>query len=195
MSGSNRNGWHLVQLPDGTLYVLIARGLVPGTNIQMDGAIYRSTDGAEHWQPVRLPAGANAPNDLVFDPTNPSRMYLACWPQSVNETNQYGGLYITEDGAATWRLAYDQNPHVYGVALDPDNPSTVFINTFDGAALRSDDRGATWQRLGGYNFKWGHRPAPDPVNKGMLYLTTFGSSVWHGPAKGVPGTFEDVYPF
>jgi len=28
----------------------------------------------------------------------------------------------------------------------------------------------------------------------MLYLTTFGSSVWHGPATGVPGAFEDVYP-
>jgi hypothetical protein len=47
--------------------------------------------------------------------------------------------------------------NVYGVALDPDNPSTVFINTFNGAAYRSDDRGTTWQRLGGYNFKWGHR--------------------------------------
>ena len=82
-----------------------------------------------------LPAGANAPNDLVFDPTNPSRMYLACWPKTLGGTNQYGGLFITGDGGATWRLAYDQNPHVYGVALDPDNPSTVFINTFDGAAL------------------------------------------------------------
>jgi Bacterial Ig domain len=35
---------------------------------------------------------------------------------------------------------------------------------------------------------------PDPINKGMLYLTTFGSSVWHGPATGVPGAFEDVSP-
>jgi len=195
MMGANRNGWHLVQLPDRTLYVLIARGMVPGTRIELDGAIYRSTDGAEHWQPVPLPAGANAPNDLTFDPTNPSRMYLACWPKTVGDTNQYGGLFLTDDGGSSWRLAYDQHPHVYGVALDPDNPSTVFINTFDGAALRSDDRGATWQRLGGYNFKWGHRPVPDPLHKGMLYLTTFGSSVWYGPAKGAPGAFEDVYPF
>ncbi len=194
MSGSNRNGWHLVQLPDGTLYVLIARGLVPGTDTELDGAIYKSSDRAEHWKPVPLPAGANAPNDLTFDPTKPSRMYLACWPRTVNETNQYGGLFLTDDGGATWRLAFDQSPHVYGVALDPDNPSTAFINTFNGAAYRSDDRGATWQRLGGYNFKWGHRPVPDLVNKGMLYLTTFGSSVWHGPATGVPGAFEDVYP-
>jgi len=194
MSGSNRNGWHLVQLPNGTLYVLMARGLVPGTSTELNGAIYRSTDGAEHWHPVPLPAGANAPTDLTFDPTNPRRMYLACWPRTVNDANQHGGLFITDDGGATWRLAFSQSPHVYGVALDPQKPSTVFINTFNGAAYRSDDRGATWQRLGGYNFKWGHRPVPDPVNNGMLYLTTFGSSVWHGPASGVPGAFEDVYP-
>jgi photosystem II stability/assembly factor-like uncharacterized protein len=195
MSGSNRNGWHLAQLPDGTLYVLMARGLVPGTSTELDGAIYKSTDGAELWQPVPLPAGVNAPNDLAFDPTNPRRMYLACWPRNVNVSNEYGGLYITDDGGATWRLAFNQSPHVYGVAVDPDNPSTLFINTFEGAAYRSDDKGTTWQRLGGYNFKWGHRPFPDPINKGMLYLTTFGSSVWHGPATGVPGAFEDVYPF
>ncbi|HWR52404.1 MAG TPA: hypothetical protein VN428_14930 [Bryobacteraceae bacterium] len=195
MAAANRNAWRLVQAPDGTLYVLIARGLVPGTSTQLDGAIYKSTDGAEHWQRVTLPAGANAPNDMALDPTNPSRMYLACWPRTVNGENQNGGLFITDDGGATWRLAFDQSPHVYGVALDPDDPSTVFINTFEGAAYRSTDSGATWQRLGGYNFKWGHRPVPDPVNKGLLYLTTFGSSVWHGPATGVTGALEDVYPF
>ena len=29
-----------------------------------DGALYRSTDGAEHWQPVSLPEGTNGPNGL-----------------------------------------------------------------------------------------------------------------------------------
>jgi len=38
---------------------------------KLDGALYKSTDGAEHWQKVPLPAEANAPNDLVFDPSNP----------------------------------------------------------------------------------------------------------------------------
>lgn len=51
-----------------------------------------------------------------------------------------------------------------------------------------------WRRLEGYNFKWGHRPVLDPHNKGMLFLTTFGSSVWYGPDRGVPGAFEDLHP-
>ncbi len=76
--------------------------------------------------------------------------------------------------------------------MDPRNTGTVLINTFNSSAFRSDDRGETWKRLGGYNFKWGHRPVVDPVNEGMLYLTTFGGSVFHGPARGVPGAFEDI---
>ena len=103
-----------------------------------------------------------------------------------------GGLLRTEDGGMTWKQIFDEEAHVYAAALDPENPSTIYINTFDSAAFRSDDRGANWYRLEGYNFKWGHRPVVDPHNPGMLYLTTFGGSVFHGPAGGVPGAFEDI---
>ena len=187
----NMNAWRLVLTPDGTLYLLVARGLEQGREV--DGALYKSTDGAESWQSVALPPGVNAPNDLVFDHTNARRMYLAAWPRTTDGVEKHGGLYATEDGGNRWRVVFNPSAHVYGVALDPARPSTVFINTFDGAAYRSDDRGVRWQRLGGYNFKWGHRPVPDPHNRGMLYLTTFGSSVWHGPAQGVRGAFEDIH--
>ena len=36
----------------------------------------------------------------------------------------------------------------------------------------------------GYNFKWGRRVIPDPYDPKMVYITTFGGSVWHGPATG-----------
>jgi hypothetical protein len=188
----NLNAWRLLLTPKGTLYLLVARGLENGREV--DGALYRSTDAGERWQPVRLPAGANAPNDLVYDPADPSRMYLAAWPRTIEGAERHGGLYLTEDEGSSWRGVFNESAHVYGVAVDPSHTSTVYINTFDGAAFRSDDRGRNWRRLGGYNFKWGHRPVPDPHNKGMLYLTTFGSSVWHGPADGAAGAFEDVYP-
>jgi hypothetical protein len=58
--------------------------------------------------------------------------------------------------------------------------------------LRSDDRGQTWQRLKGFNFQWAYRPVPDIHHPGMLYVTTFGSSLWYGPAGGVPEALEDI---
>ena len=190
--GKNLNAWRMVLLPDGTLFLLVARGL---ENRQVvDGALYRSTDQAATWQVSPLPQGVNAPNDLVFDPEQPRRMYLSCWPWTdrKNMMEHCGGLLRTEDGGMTWKQIFDEEAHVYAAALDPENPSTIYINTFDSAAFRSDDRGANWYRLEGYNFKWGHRPVVDPHNPGMLYLTTFGGSVFHGPAGGVPGAFEDI---
>ena len=79
--------------------------------------------------------------------------------------------------------------------VDPDWPSTIIINTFDSAVFRSDDRGETWYRLKGYTFKWGHRPILDPHHPGMLYLTTFGGSVFYGPATGDPDAFEGIENF
>jgi hypothetical protein len=122
-------------------------------------------------------------------------MYLSCWPLNREGVERGGGLLRTEDGGDTWKQVFREGAHVYAAAVDPQNPSTVFINTFNSAAFRSDDRGKTWQRLEGYNFKWGHRPVPDPHHPGMLYLTTFGGSVFYGPARGVPGVLEDIENF
>jgi len=33
---------------------------------------------------------------------------------------------------------------------------------------------------------------PDPLNQDMIYVTTFGGSVWHGPAAGDPTAAEDI---
>jgi len=192
--GANLNAWRITRLPDGALYLLVSRGL---ENRQVvDGGLYVSRDGAQSWQSVPLPQGYNAPNDLVFDPSDPQRMYLSCWPWTDStSTERCGGLLRTSDGGSTWEQAFVEDAHVYAAAVDPDNTSTVIINTFDSAAFRSDNRGDTWSRLPGYSFKWGHRPVFDPHHKGMLYLTTFGGSVYYGPAVGTPGAPEDIVNF
>jgi hypothetical protein len=35
---------------------------------------------------------------------------------------------------------------------------------------------------------------PDPLDASKVYVTTFGGSVWHGPAAGDPAAVEDVVP-
>jgi hypothetical protein len=192
--GTNLYAWRMVLLPSGRLILLVARGGIEGQEV-IDGKLYKSDDCAGSWQEMPLPEGVNAPNDLVFDPAEPKRMYLSCWPLNREGVERGGGLLRTEDGGDTWKQVFREGAHVYAAAVDPQNSSTVFINTFNSAAFRSDDRGKTWQRLEGYNFKWGHRPVPDPHHPGMLYLTTFGGSVFYGPARGVPGVLEDIENF
>ena len=190
----NLNAFRLCLTPDGTLYAVVARGVIGSEEegVQIDGALYQSKDGAETWRRLTLPRGVNGPNDIICGADDPNHLYLACWPRTMDGREYFGGVYASEDAGVTWRTVFDETAHVYGITADPVHPGRLFINTFDHAAYRSDDRGATWFRLGGYNFHWGHRPVVDAHNPDMLYLTTFGGSVWHGPADGVPGAVEDV---
>ncbi len=178
----NLNAWRLIMLPNGTLYLLVCRGWAADKEIA--GALYRSIDGAETWQPIDLPVGVNFPNDLDFDPAQPDRLYLAAWPTQVEQSSIGGGLWRTEDGGAHWRAAFDATAHVYGVAVEAHHPSTVIITTFEGGVHRSDDGGTTWRSLPGFDFKWPKQPIFDPHHPGMLYITTFGGSVWYGAADG-----------
>ncbi|MCE5271397.1 hypothetical protein LLH00_08935 [bacterium] len=191
LSDKNLNAWRMERLPDGSLFLLIARGGIEGRGY-IDGGLYVSRDGAASWKQVPLLPGVNAPNDLVVDPQDPKRMYLSCWPAPVEGVERNGGLLRTQDGGASWERVFDEDAHVYAAAVDPANPAVVIINTFDSAAFRSEDYGASWARLGGYNFKWGHRPVFDPHHPDKIFLTTFGGSVFYGPAKGDPGAFEDI---
>jgi photosystem II stability/assembly factor-like uncharacterized protein len=154
--------------------------------------MYVSDDGAETWQSLSMPERVTAPNDLVYDPADPDRLYLSCWPLFQEGDEVGGGLFRSDDAGQTWQQVFEEEVHVYAAAVDPHSTDTVYINTFHSAAFRSEDRGETWSRLEGYNFKWGHRPVPDIHRKGWLYLTTFGGSVFYGPSGGVPGSFEDI---
>jgi hypothetical protein len=69
---------------------------------------------------------------------------------------------------------------VYDVTLDPRN-GVIYVGGFDQGAWRSTDAGATWQRIEGYTFKWGHRVMPDPGSPDRIYVTTFGGGLWRGP--------------
>lgn len=187
---ANLFAWRLTMLPDGTIYLVVVRNQMPGRDYP--GDVYKSEDGAEHWEKLSLPEGVIFPNDITFDPSDPECLYLSCWPRTIDGEERYGGLYASSDGGKTWALLFDSSAHVYAVTVDEDNPATLYMATFDVAAYRSDDRGKNWKRLKGFNFQWCHRPIPDPYHPEMLYLATFGSSVWYGPAKGVDDAVEDI---
>jgi photosystem II stability/assembly factor-like uncharacterized protein len=187
--------WRLTRVDDGTLYLVVARRSERGRiGDADDGALYRSTDGAEHWTRMTLPAGTNGPNGLAVDPADPRRLYLAAWGVATPGGDTGGGIFLSTDAGTTWTNVLPQSPHVYDVTIDPRDPAVLYASGFDQAAYRSSDRGATWARLRGFNFKWGHRVVPDRADARKVYVTTFGGSVWHGPATGDPAAVEDVIP-
>ncbi len=179
--------WRLTRAEDGTLYVVIARRSEDGSiGTSGDGALYKSTDGAESWAPVKLPAEVNGPNGLAIDPHDPNRLYLATWTRATGMHGVGGGIFLSVDGGKSWKNVLHRDQHVYDVTIDPRNPAILYASGFESSAWRSADRGEHWTRIPGYNFKWGHRVMPDPEDPRMVYIATFGGGVWHGAASGDP---------
>jgi photosystem II stability/assembly factor-like uncharacterized protein len=204
----NALGWRLARSSNGVLYALIARRSEDGSiGNSGDGALYQSTDNAEHWTSIAPPKGANAPNGIAIDPEDSSRIYLALWARATptldlkqtksKDNNQperathifngrYGGIAVSSDGGRTWRWTLERDRHIYDVTIDPDDPHTLYAAGFESTAWVSHDRGEHWTRIPGFNFKWGHRVQADPEDPGKVYISTFGGGVWHillsGPA-------------
>jgi photosystem II stability/assembly factor-like uncharacterized protein len=184
--------WRLTRAGDGTLYLVVARRSDGDYGQGGDGALYRSRDGAEHWEKMALPRDVNGPSAIALDPRDNRRMYLAAWGQGRSDVDIGGGVYLSIDAGATWKPLFQESQHVYDVTVDPRNPQVLYICGFDAGAWRSGDAGVTWNRIRGYTFKWGHRVVIDPVNPQMIYITTYGGSVWHGPAQPGPEVPEDI---
>jgi photosystem II stability/assembly factor-like uncharacterized protein len=196
----SKAAFELTLLPDGTLFLITSptpqhqNGRV-GREVFM-GAVYKSTDRAATWQRLDLGEKVRFPNGLEYDPHNPKRLYLGSWSDITlsdfiggrtaedtggNETIELtGGIIMSEDGGKTWIQIFDKDQYVYDVTVDPQHRGRIYCNTFCQGAYRSDDYGKTWKKLKDYDFHWGHRVIIDQNDPDKVYLTTFGSSVWHG---------------
>ncbi|HEY2013019.1 MAG TPA: hypothetical protein VGH38_05925 [Bryobacteraceae bacterium] len=189
--------WRMAIDSKGVLYVVTIRRSQDGAyGNDRDGCLYRSRDGAETWERVALPEGLNGPVGITVDPQDPGRLYLSAWGRyklyAAGVFPQQGGVFLSEDGGGHWSNVLDASRRIYDVTVDPRHPETVYATGFEASAWRSGDRGKTWRRIRGYNFKFGHRVIPDPADSSRIYITTFGSSVWHGPAEGDPEAVEDI---
>lgn len=196
----NTAAFELTLTPNGNLFVTITPTPVHKNGKKgrefYSGAVYKSSDGAETWKKLTISDGLLFPNGIAYDYKNPDRLYLACWSDIFlsdliggdiaknsggnEKLKMPGGIFLSEDGGTTWNSVFDRNQYVYDVTADPYHAGRLYANTFNQAAYRSDDYGKTWNPIKGYNFHWGHRAIIDPNNREKIYLTTYGSSVWHG---------------
>lgn len=193
IEGTEPMAWRLAQAADSTLYLIVARRSEDGSfDNAGDGALYRSTDGTEHWTKVALPRGVNGPNGLAIDPQDPKRLTLAAWARDENGRAKDGGIFVSMDAGKTWCSTLSADQYIYDVTIDPKDANVLYACGFSSSVWKSLDRGETWRRLRGFNFKWGHRVIPDPQDPRMIYVTTFGGSLWHGPADGDPEAREEI---
>ena len=211
--GINKNVFTLKRAKNGKLYAVTMKTLTD-TDVPTDvrramwtGGVYVSADGAETWRELKLPPNVEIPQKIDFDPTNPDCIYLTAFPIQLDKELTAavipakgtpmagGGLYRSADGGETWENLFDERVQVYGIQTDPKKPAALYIVTAEFSAYRSLDGGKNWERIRGYHFKYGKNPILDPYNDDMMYITTFGGSVFYGPRAGGTERYDDIDGF
>lgn len=180
---------------NGELFLVVCRRSDNGSiGDEYDGAAYRSADGAETWTEMDLPSGTNGPMHIVVDPDIPGLLLLSAWgrlSEGLFDPDTGGGIFISKDNGLTWQQTLERDQHIHDITYDNRN-QIYYACGFNGSAYRSEDRGETWTRIKGYNFKWGKRVEPDPLDPEKIFVITYGGGVWYGPARGDDNAVEDI---
>jgi len=109
-----------------------------------DLGLYRSQDRGVTWEQMSLPADLKHIGPVVVHPDQANVIYIYNWCAAGEDTRPQG-IYISQDGGATWRPLTDQNGNqVYGgpvweMAFAPVGPRVFHIATFSGLYRSLDD--------------------------------------------------------
>lgn len=182
--------YRVVLHADGTLFAVIcAKRPAAREPLMPEGVgLYRSRDAAETWEQINASQPLLYVKDFSVDPRDSRRILLGA--ADAGRGDQSGGLYVTEDGGRSWRRIGREGPQTFGGYFHPRHKDWIYMTLTEGAPgaglWLSRDNGSTWQAFDDLPFSNIQRVQFDPADEAVIRVTTFGGSVWRGPA--VPGS-------
>ncbi len=139
-----------------------------------DGRIFKSTDGAQSWNPLVPGIGQRqyVIDTLVQDPSDHRHIFAGGW----DLRSSGGGLFETRDSGATWTPAPlpESSPAVRDLAICRSQPAYMIVGTLSGAYV-SKDGGRHWQAAGAGSgdLRNAESVAIDPSDPRYLYVGTW----------------------
>ena len=185
-----------------TFGVLEARQLGPGTMSGRISAIegvvsdpkilYVGTAGGGIWKTINAGASFKPIFDkycqsigaLAIDPNNAKIIYAGTGESNMRNSVSIGdGLYKTTDSGENWKkIGLDSTEHISKIAIDPKNPSTLYVaapgplwsDSPHRGLYKSEDGGKTWSKILYINEKTGDADLLlDPRDASVIYATTW----------------------
>ena len=157
-----------------TLYCGTGEANLSADSYPGDG-IYRSINSGSSWKPWARSTQTGVPRRIgaiAVDPFDSKHVMVGgIGFGRVSTDNDFGGLYVTRDGGATWRRETFISPNNYwchAIVFDPKARNRIFA-TFTGPGMnsgiyRTTDGGTSWTQL-----KTG-LPSPDLIGRTSLAI-------------------------
>ncbi|MCB0552558.1 MAG: T9SS type A sorting domain-containing protein [Phaeodactylibacter sp.] len=162
------------------------------------GGLWKTTTagvGAQAWERVPLGYPVLGVSAIAINPDNPDEMYIGTG-EVYNYTvaspgvsdrltrGSYGiGILKTSDGGQSWQKSldwsYEEMRGVWDVAVNPENPNTVFAATTEGI-FRTYNAGATWDMV--HDYPMGVDIELYPLDTNIVFVTHGG---YQSPASGI----------
>jgi photosystem II stability/assembly factor-like uncharacterized protein len=150
--------------------------------------VFKTTDGGETWNQILYTNDTSGVGDMIMDPKNPNKLFVAMWHHYRNayhlESGGKGsGLYMTIDGGKNFiKLGKEHglpegNYGRVGITISKSNPNRVYalIESTKSGLYRSDDGGYNWVLVNGQKSIVDNRPfyfqdiICDPLNENTLW--------------------------
>ena len=209
LEDSQQIGRILIDPADQDVVLVAALGHPYGANETR--GVFRSVDGGKTWQRSLYKDTDTGAIDLAAEPGALHVVYASLWQTRRPPWNVYppssgpgSGLYQSNDGGKTWTAltgrGLPQTAGRIGIAVAPSQPQRVFalVDATEGGLYRSEDRGASWQRVSDDSRIWKRgwyfgAVTVDPKNPDVVYVCN--TAVYRSddggkrfiPVKGAPG--------
>jgi len=152
------------------IYVGTGAGIIRPDLSTGDG-VYKSTDAGKTWTHLGL-RDSQMIADIVVDPTNPDRLFVAVLGHPYGP-NEQRGIFRSTDGGKTFQKVLYRDEYTSGndVMLDPSNPQIVYA--------------ALWQQQESFRESYAFAGAGERVFK-----STDGGTTWRPLTAGLPSVIE-----
>jgi len=122
--------------------------------------VFKTVDGGKTWDNTLSSGDYTGATDLIIDPRDPDRLYVAMWQHHRTVASWVGGgpesgIWKSEDGGETWEELESGLPTgnmgKIGLAISPMRPDVVYAAIEEdrrtGGVWRSENRGASWTKM------------------------------------------------